>query len=160
MRALETILVEKGYIESAALDRIVELYETKIGPHIGAQVIAKAWSDPAFKQRLHADPRAALAQMGIEVPAGVEITVVENTPRRFHLVIPVQPAGLTDAVIRTAAMPNTPNYTFVSIASPGTGDTMGTSDTMVCTGDTMHCEGGQGTGKPPTGPPHTRSSAP
>ena len=50
VRALETILVEKGYIESAALDRIVELYETKIGPHIGAQVIAKAWSDPAFRQ--------------------------------------------------------------------------------------------------------------
>ncbi len=46
VRALETILVEKGYIETAALDRIVELYETKIGPHIGAQVIAKAWSDP------------------------------------------------------------------------------------------------------------------
>ncbi len=51
VRALETILVEKGYIESAALDRIIELYETKIGPHIGAQVIAKAWSDPAFRNQ-------------------------------------------------------------------------------------------------------------
>jgi len=51
VRALETILVEKGYVESAALDRIVELYETKIGPHIGAQVIAKAWSDLGFARR-------------------------------------------------------------------------------------------------------------
>ena len=58
VRALETILVDKGYIESAALDRIVELYETKIGPHIGAQVVAKAWSDPAFRQALLKEWRA------------------------------------------------------------------------------------------------------
>jgi nitrile hydratase len=51
VRALETILVEKGYIETAALDRIVELYETKIGPHLGALVIAKAWTDPGFASR-------------------------------------------------------------------------------------------------------------
>ena len=61
VRALETILVEKGYIESAALDRIVELYETKIGPHIGAQVVAKAWSDPGFRQALLDDASKALA---------------------------------------------------------------------------------------------------
>lgn len=51
VRALETILVEKGYVETAALDRIIELYETKIGPHIGAQVIAKAWNNPSFRRR-------------------------------------------------------------------------------------------------------------
>ncbi|MGN6720908.1 MAG: nitrile hydratase subunit alpha, partial [Candidatus Binatia bacterium] len=61
VRALETILVEKGYVESAALDRIVELYETKIGPHIGAQVIAKAWSDPGFRQALLEDASKAVA---------------------------------------------------------------------------------------------------
>src|SRR5256885_12168050 len=51
VRALETVLTEKGYVEPAALDAIIEAYETKIGPHNGAQVIAKAWSDPAFRQR-------------------------------------------------------------------------------------------------------------
>ena len=61
VRALETILVDKGYIEPAALDRIVELYETKIGPHIGAQVIAKAWNDPTFKQSLLDDASKAVA---------------------------------------------------------------------------------------------------
>ena len=66
MRALETILTEKGYIDPAALDAIVETYETKVGPHNGARVVAKAWTDPAFKQALlegrdrggrHAGPR-------------------------------------------------------------------------------------------------------
>ena len=52
VRALETILVEKGYVEPVALDRIVELYETRIGPHIGARVVAKAWADPSFRQAL------------------------------------------------------------------------------------------------------------
>jgi len=69
VRALETILVEKGYIETAALDRIVELYATKIGPHIDAQVIAKAWSDPSFRQSLLEDATKAvstLAQVGRE----------------------------------------------------------------------------------------------
>ncbi len=53
VRALETVLAEKGYIDPAAIDAIIEAYETKVGPHIGARVVAKAWSDPAFKQALH-----------------------------------------------------------------------------------------------------------
>ena len=64
VRALESILTEKGYVEPAALDAIIEAYETKIGPHNGAQVIAKAWSDPAFKQALIADATAAIATLG------------------------------------------------------------------------------------------------
>src|SRR5690242_11645219 len=52
VRALEAILTEKGYVDPAALDRIIEAYETRIGPHIGARIVAKAWADPAFRQRL------------------------------------------------------------------------------------------------------------
>ncbi len=52
VRALETILTEKGYVDPAALDRIVEAFETRIGPHIGARIVARAWADPEFKRRL------------------------------------------------------------------------------------------------------------
>src|SRR5262245_8482871 len=64
VRTLETILTEKGYVEPAALDAIIEAYETKIGPHNGARVVAKAWSDPAFKQELLADGSKAIAKLG------------------------------------------------------------------------------------------------
>src|SRR6059058_5119897 len=63
VRALETILTEKGYVDPAALDRIVEAYETRIGPHIGARVVARAWSDPQFRQRLLADATHAVAEL-------------------------------------------------------------------------------------------------
>jgi nitrile hydratase len=56
VRALETVLAEKGYIDPAALDAIIEAYETKVGPHNGARVVAKAWSDPAFKRRSSKTP--------------------------------------------------------------------------------------------------------
>ena len=62
VRALETILTEKGYIDPAALDAIVETYETKVGPRNGAAVIAKAWTDPAFRQALLKDATAAMLQ--------------------------------------------------------------------------------------------------
>ena len=61
VRALETILTEKGYVDPTALDAIIEAYETKIGPHNGAQIIAKAWTDPDFKQALLEDATAAIA---------------------------------------------------------------------------------------------------
>ena len=64
VRALESILTEKGYVEPAALDAIIEAYETKIGPHNGARVVAKAWSDPAFKQALLEDATAAVSTLG------------------------------------------------------------------------------------------------
>src|ERR1044072_2089658 len=88
VRALETILVEKGYIEPAALDRIVELYETKIGPHIGAQVIAKAWSDPLFKQALLDDASKAVATIAEQVGrVGEHLIAVENTPQLHNIIV-------------------------------------------------------------------------
>jgi len=88
VRALETILVEKGYIETAALDRIVELYETKIGPHIGAQVIAKAWCDGTFKQALLDDASKAVATIAQQVGAvGEHLIAVENTPRLHNMIV-------------------------------------------------------------------------
>ena len=88
VRALETILVEKGYIETEALDRIVELYETKIGPHIGAQVVAKAWCDPAFKQALLADGSKAVATIAEQVGrVGEHLVAVENTPQVHNMIV-------------------------------------------------------------------------
>ena len=87
VRAIETILVEKGYIESAALDRIVELYETKIGPHIGAQVIAKAWSDPYFRQSLLEDASKAIGTLAQVGRVGDHMVAVENTPQVHNMVV-------------------------------------------------------------------------
>jgi nitrile hydratase subunit alpha len=88
VRALETILVEKGYIESAALDRIVELYETKIGPHIGAQVVAKAWSDAGFRQALLEDASKAVARLAHQVGnVGEHLIAVENSPQLHNMVV-------------------------------------------------------------------------
>ena len=81
VRAIETILIEKGYIETAALDRIIELYETKIGPHIGAQVIAKAWSDPSFRQSLLEDASKAVTTIAQVGRVGEHLIAVENTRR-------------------------------------------------------------------------------
>ena len=87
VRALETILVEKGYIETAALDRIVELYETKIGPHIGAQVIAKAWSDPTFRKSLIEDASKAVGALTEVGRVGDHLLAVENTPQLHNMVV-------------------------------------------------------------------------
>ena len=87
VRALETILVEKGYIETAALDRIVELYETKIGPHIGAQVIAKAWSDPTFRKSLIDDASKAVGALTEVGRVGDHLLAVENTPQVHNMVV-------------------------------------------------------------------------
>ncbi|MEO8340065.1 MAG: nitrile hydratase subunit alpha, partial [Nitrospirota bacterium] len=80
VRALETVLTEKGYVDPAALDRIVEAYETRIGPHIGAAVVARAWADPAFKKALLADATKAIATLGLEQKVGDHLIAVENTP--------------------------------------------------------------------------------
>ena len=87
VRALETILVEKGYVETAALDRIVELYETKIGPHIGAQVVAKAWSDPSFRQLLLEDATKAVSTLAQVGRVGEHLVAVENTPQVHNMVV-------------------------------------------------------------------------
>src|SRR6476660_5347041 len=87
VRALETILVDKGYIETAALDRIVELYETKIGPHIGAQVIAKAWCDPSFRQALIEDASKAVNAFAQAGRVGEHLIAVENTPQVHNMIV-------------------------------------------------------------------------
>ncbi len=87
VRALETILTEKGYVDPAVLDLIVEHYETKTGPHIGARVIARAWVDPTFKAALLADATKAIAALGIPGGVGDHLIAVENTPGRHNMVV-------------------------------------------------------------------------
>ena len=87
VRALETVLTEKGYIDPAALDAIIEAYETKIGPHNGARVVAKAWSDPAFKRALLADASKAVSALGHESRVGDHLVAVENTPDLHNMVV-------------------------------------------------------------------------
>jgi nitrile hydratase len=87
VRALETVLAEKGYIDPAALDLIVEAYETRIGPQNGARVVAKAWADADFKRRLLADGSAAVSSLGYESRVGDHLVVVENTERLHNVVV-------------------------------------------------------------------------
>ena len=87
VRALETVLTEKGYVDPNALDLIVEAYETKIGPRNGAQVVAKAWVDPAYKTRLMQDATAAIAEMGFTGRQGEHMVAVENTNSVHNLVV-------------------------------------------------------------------------
>ena len=85
VRALETILTEKGYVDPAVLDGIIEHYETKTGPHIGARAIARAWVDPQFKAALLEDATTAIASLGVGV--GDHLIAVENTPARHNMVV-------------------------------------------------------------------------
>ncbi len=87
VRALETLLTEKGYIDPAALDAIVETYETKIGPRNGARVVARAWSDPAYRERLRADATKAIAELGYAGRQGEHMVAVENGPAVHNLVV-------------------------------------------------------------------------
>lgn len=87
VRALETILTEKGYVDPAALDSIIEAYETKIGPHIGAQVVARAWVDAAFKAALIADASKAIARLGLQQKVGDHLVAVENTPTTHNMIV-------------------------------------------------------------------------
>ena len=87
VRALETVLTEKGYVDPAALDRIVEAYETRIGPHIGARVVAKAWTDLAFKRALLEDANKAIAVLGIPNRVGDHLVAIENTPATHNMVV-------------------------------------------------------------------------
>jgi nitrile hydratase len=86
VRALETILTEKGYVDAKALDVIIDAFETKIGPHIGARVVAKAWADPGFKGRLIADATVAVGELGLGKRA-THLIAVENTPRLHNMVV-------------------------------------------------------------------------
>jgi nitrile hydratase len=87
VRALETVLTEKGYVDPAALDQIVEAYETRIGPHNGARVVARAWADPEFKARLLADATEAANSLGHVSPVGSHLIALENTGKQHNLVV-------------------------------------------------------------------------
>src|SRR6266513_4645867 len=87
VRALESILTEKGYVDPAALDQIIENVETKIGPHIGARIVARAWIDPEFKRRLLADATEAVNALVGYDPVAAHLIAVENTPETHHVVV-------------------------------------------------------------------------
>jgi len=87
VKALESLLVEKGYVDPEALDAIVETYETKIGPRNGAHVVARAWSDPAYKEWLLKDATAAIASLGYTGRQGEHMVAVENTPQTHNLIV-------------------------------------------------------------------------
>ena len=87
VRALETILTEKGYVDPAALDLLIETYETKVGPHNGARVVARAWSDPSYCARLLDDATPAIAELGYAGRQGEHIVAVANTPDLHNMVV-------------------------------------------------------------------------
>ena len=87
VRALETVLTEKGYVDPAALDLIVEAYETRIGPHNGARAVAKAWVDPAFRRALLTDATAAVGSLGFTSRVGDHLVAVENTPKLHNMIV-------------------------------------------------------------------------
>lgn len=87
VRALESILVEKGLIDPKALDTLVDTYEHKIGPRNGAKVVARAWVDPAYKQRLLTDATAAIKEFGFSGLQGEDMVVLENTPEVHNVVV-------------------------------------------------------------------------
>jgi nitrile hydratase len=87
VRALETLLTEKGYVDPAALDVFIETYETKIGPRNGAKVVAKAWADPDYRQRLFSDATAAIAELGYGGRQSEHMVALENTPDTHNMVV-------------------------------------------------------------------------
>jgi nitrile hydratase len=87
VKALESLLVEKGLVDRAALDALIDTYEHKVGPRNGARVVARAWADPAYKQRLLTNSDAAIAELGYGGLQGEHMVVVENTPKVHNLVV-------------------------------------------------------------------------
>jgi nitrile hydratase len=87
VRALESLLVDKGLVDPAALDALIDNYETKVGPRNGAKIVARAWVDPAFKRRLLEDATAAVAEHGFVGRQSEKLVVVENTPQVHNMVV-------------------------------------------------------------------------
>jgi nitrile hydratase len=87
VKALESILIEKGIMTTSAIDRLVEIYENEVGPQLGAKVVARAWTDPGFKQRLLADATKACADFGIGGLQGEDMVVVENTADIHNVIV-------------------------------------------------------------------------
>jgi nitrile hydratase subunit alpha len=87
VKALESLLVEKGLVDPAALDALIDAYQHKVGPRNGARVVARAWVDPAYKKRLLADATEAISDFGFSGSQGEHMVVVENTPQVHNLVV-------------------------------------------------------------------------
>ena len=87
VKALESLLVEKGLVDPLALDALIDTYENKVGPRNGARVVAKAWLDPAYKKRLLADATAAIAELGFSGMQGEHMVAVENGPKVHNLIV-------------------------------------------------------------------------
>ena len=87
VRALESLLVEKGYVDPQALDILIDTYETKVGPRNGARVVAKAWTDPAYAEWLTRDATAAIVSMGYEGRQGEHMVALFNTPKLHNMVV-------------------------------------------------------------------------
>lgn len=87
VKALESLLVEKGLVDPAALDALIDTFEHKVGPRNGARVVARAWVDPAYKQRLLADAAPAIAELGYSSQHGEHMVVLENGPKVHNLVV-------------------------------------------------------------------------
>ncbi len=87
VRALESILVNKGLVDPAALNVLIDTYENKIGPKNGARVVAKSWTDPEFRARLQDDASAAIADLGYVGRQGEHMVAVENTPEQHNMVV-------------------------------------------------------------------------
>jgi nitrile hydratase len=87
VKALESLLIDKGLVDPKALGELIDTYETKIGPRNGARVVARAWTDPAYKQRLLADATAAIAEFGFIGRQGEDMVVLENTPEIRNMVV-------------------------------------------------------------------------
>ncbi|MER5672818.1 nitrile hydratase subunit alpha [Pseudonocardia alni] len=87
VKALESLLIEKGVMTTAAVDRLAEVYENEVGPQLGAKVVAKAWTDPEFKARLLEDASAACRELGVGGLQGEEMVAVENTDDVHHVIV-------------------------------------------------------------------------
>jgi nitrile hydratase len=87
VKALEALMIEKGIMTTEAVDRLAEIYENEVGPHLGAKVVAKAWTDPAFKERLLADASAACAELGIGGLQGEDMIAVQNTDTVHNAIV-------------------------------------------------------------------------
>lgn len=87
VRALETLLIDKGWVDPAALDALIDTYEHRVGPHNGARVVAKAWTDPSFRDWLDRDATAAIASLGYAGRQGEHMVALFNAPGVHHLVV-------------------------------------------------------------------------
>jgi nitrile hydratase len=87
VKALESLLVEKGLVDPKALDAVIDLYETRVGPHNGARIVARAWTDPDYKRRLLTDATAAINEMGFGGSEGEDMIVLENAPKVHNVVV-------------------------------------------------------------------------